>query len=175
MEVRRHHADGVRSEAMFSACGRYRYSLARNWGGAPRLGFVMLNPSTADERANDPTVARCQRRAREAGAGGLIVVNLFAWRATDPRALAKADDPVGPANDTAIIDCLAGTGHVICAWGNLGAWRGRAAAVGWALRATGHELWHLGLTQQGEPRHPLYVGAAMMPKAWMPEPRCIRV
>ena len=79
------------SEAVYSDCEAYRYSLTRIWEGAgQRVGFVMLNPSTATETQNDPTVERCERRARALGFGSFTVVNIFAWRDTDPRAMRAA-------------------------------------------------------------------------------------
>jgi hypothetical protein len=162
----RHAGDGCRSVAAFSACGAYRYRLRRCWdAGRPRLVAVMLNPSTADERANDPTVARVAARARAMGFGGFEVVNLFALRSTDPRALARAADPVGPGNDAAILAAARGAGLVLCAWGVHGALAGRGAAVEAMLRAGGHALHHLGLTRAGLPRHPLYLAgdAAVLP------------
>lgn len=84
------------SGAAFSPCRRYRYRLWRTWGDAAPAVFVMLNPSTADEIENDPTVERCERRARAMGFGGLRVANIFSLRSTDPTALYTSDDPVGP-------------------------------------------------------------------------------
>src|SRR3954469_17706712 len=90
--------------ARFSADGLYRYALWRVWDADRGLcNFLMLNPSTADETVNDPTVARCARRARSWGYGGLVVTNLFAFRATDPSGLRAAPDPVGPEDDAAIV------------------------------------------------------------------------
>src|SRR5580693_7206992 len=81
--------------------GEYRYSLTRIWDSSlfPMV-FIMLNPSTADHRNDDPTITRCRNRAlRDNTAGRLVVVNLFALRATDPRALTRHPEPVGPGND----------------------------------------------------------------------------
>ena len=91
------------SGATFSPCRRYRYTLWRQWDERPPATFIMLNPSTADETANDPTVERCQRRAQAMGYGGVRVANIFALRSTDPRALYTAEDPVGPENDHALL------------------------------------------------------------------------
>ncbi len=101
---RRSRARGMASAAHFSPCGCYRYRLSLSWDdAAPRLLVVMLNPSTADETLLDPTATRCVLRARALGFGAVWIVNLFALRATDPRALRGADDPVGPGNDAAIL------------------------------------------------------------------------
>ena len=154
------------SGAMFSECRLYRYRLWRYWDcTAPALCFVMLNPSTADEIDNDPTIERCQRRAMSAGYGGLEVVNLFAYRSTDPSMLLKVADPVGPQNDAAILAAVSGAGMVICAWGDDGAIRGRGTAVRARLVEEGVSLHALVLNKSGEPRHPLYVAYAALPFA----------
>lgn len=166
--VRRHRATGARSLAVYSGCGAFRYGLARRWGAGDLLVYVMLNPSTATELANDPTIERCERRARMLGYAGLAVVNLFAYRATRPRDLICAGDSVGPLNDRAIRLAAARAGAVLCAWGNHGTHQGRAAQVIKLLRETGRPLLHLGLTGIGAPRHPLYVAYAEKPRLWIP-------
>lgn len=151
--------------ATFSECGRYRYALWRQWDKSqPYCLFLMLNPSTADEVDNDPTIERCERRARAMGFGGLYVANLFAWRSTDPRALALADDPVGPANDKAIVKAAKKAGKVICGWGNDGTLRGRDATVLALLRKAKVEPHALAINKDGSPRHPLYVAYSEEPK-----------
>lgn len=91
------------SGADFSPCQRYRYKLWRKWGNGDLVNFLMLNPSTADAVQNDPTVERCERRARQLGFDGLIVTNLFAFRATDPRTLKAAPDPIGFPRDYILV------------------------------------------------------------------------
>lgn len=141
--------------AVFSPCRRWRYALWRIWDSDhPLLHFIMLNPSTADENANDPTVERCERRAREWGYGGLIVTNIFAWRSTDPRALLEVADPIGPENDSVIAKAVALARDTICAWGVHGRTRG-VALLGGAL--LGSRLYALSFTNDGTPGHPLYV------------------
>jgi hypothetical protein len=154
------------SEAVYSDCERYRYLLTRVWSPGPKVMFVMLNPSTATEVQNDPTVERCERRARVLGFGAFRVTNIFAFRATDPKVMRAADDPVGPGNDAAIRDSLHWADQVICAWGNHGVLGARGAAVEAMLRQSGLPLFHLGLTGQGQPRHPLYVGYDQRPEVW---------
>lgn len=155
--------DGQRSEAWYSPCEAYRYGLRRVWrpGGAEVL-FVMLNPSTADELRNDPTIERCQRRAEAMGYGGLRIANLFAFRATRPRDLKAAEAPVGPENDALLRDWAEASALTIAAWGVHGAWRGRGPEVARWLGAAQH----LGLTRDGHPRHPLYVPYATTPQPW---------
>lgn len=166
--LRRHRAGGTRSLAVYSDCGAYRYGLARRWGPGPLLLYVMLNPSTATERDNDPTIERCQRRAHALGYAGLGVVNLFAFRATRPDNLKRTVDSVGPANDQAILRAAGRADAILCAWGHHGSHLGRAGRVINLLVQTGRPLLHLGLTKGGAPRHPLYVAYAEKPQGWLP-------
>lgn len=151
--------------ARFSPCGTYRYHLWRSWSAKPPVVFLMLNPSTADAERNDPTVERCERRARAMGAGGLIVVNIFALRSTDPKALYRAVDPVGPDNDQSIVDgcTMERPRAVICAWGRHGSLNGRGAAVLALLRTHGVAPMCLGLNADGTPKHPLYLRYSAKP------------
>lgn len=155
--------------AIFSDCEQYRYQLWREWDDRlPSICFLMLNPSTADEQANDPTIARCETRAVEMKYGRLDVVNLFPWRATDPDQLSQAVDPIGPVNkaDGAIVDAVDCASIVICAWGAHTAADTRAADVLRMLQITGMtgKLYHLGLNQDGSPKHPLYIAMKTKPK-----------
>ena len=168
MIARRHEAAGTRSEALYSECEAYRYHLCRDWGEGGRLLYVLLNPSTATEERNDPTIERCERRARAAGFGGFAVANIFAFRATDPRDLKRAAEPVGAANDAVLADAAADAAMVLCGWGAHGGHLGRGEAVARLLGAGGYPLWHLGLTKAGHPRHPLYIGYARAPERWTP-------
>jgi hypothetical protein len=158
-------------DAWISACGTWRYGLSRDWGEGSCLAAVLLNPSTADAERDDATLVRMVGRARAGGFGRLVVVNLFALRATDPAALRRAADPVGPENDAAILAAVQGAGMVLCGWGSHGDLRGRGTQVEAMLRARGHGLWHLGLTQSGAPRHPLYVPKTVGPRQWEAEAR----
>ena len=166
MIERVHDGEGRVSRAVFSPCGAYRYLLERRWGdGAPVL-WIMLNPSTADERRNDPTIERCERRTRAMGAGAMAIANLHAFRATRPADLFRAADPTGPATDAGLARAAGAAGTVICGWGVHGAWGGRGRAVETMLRARGVRLHRLGATKDGHPRHPLYVGYATAHEAW---------
>lgn len=156
-----------KGEARISACGTWRYALVREWGAGPGLTAVLLNPSTADATRDDATLVRMIGRTRAAGFGRLVVANLFALRATDPGMLRQAADPVGPENDAAILAAAEEAAMVLCGWGVHGRLCGRADAVEAMLRARGHGLWHLGLTQGGAPRHPLYVAGAAVPQRWV--------
>lgn len=151
----------TQSRARFSACGNYRYWLTREFdSGVGVVNYLMLNPSTADAVVNDPTIARCERRAAAAGFQQLIVTNLFALRATDPRSLRTAPDPVGPENDQAILAAAQTAALVICAWGNHGSYLGRSAHVLALLRTAGVRPHALRITGAGEPGHPLYLPMA---------------
>lgn len=167
MITRSHTKGDAPSTAVYSDCECYRYSLTRIWqpGGRKAL-FVMLNPSTATEVQNDPTVERCERRARALGFGAFQVTNIFAWRDTDPRRMRAAADPVGPENDAAILAGADWADQVIAAWGTHGAHLQRGARVEALLRGTGRDLYHLGLSKAGHPKHPLYIAYAQQPEIW---------
>lgn len=144
--------------AIFSPCRAYRYQLYRRWSSGPSLVFVMLNPSTADAETNDPTVERCQRRARRLGFSGVVIANLFAFRATDRTVLSRVHDPIGPENDQAIRDAVSHHADVVCAWGTEGRLMGRDRAVLELLRVANVRRLCLGTNADGTPIHPLYLG-----------------
>jgi hypothetical protein len=153
--------------AEFSPCRKYRYRLWRQWDrSSPSAVFVMLNPSTADETENDQTVERCERRARAMGFGGVRVANIFALRSTDPAALPRHRDPVGPGNDVAILKSVTGAGIVVCAWGGHGRVHQRGEIVVRLLREHGVALHYLKLNKDGTPKHPLYVAYSVQPQLW---------
>lgn len=142
--------------AVLSECGQYRYRLTRNWDILLRPAtFVMLNPSTADAVTDDATIRRCIGFAKRWSCGGIIVVNLFAFRATDPNDLFRAAEPVGPDNDRYIRDAVREGYPVVGAWGNHGAYRDRAKAVCRLISRAGIWLSCLGHTKDKHPRHPL--------------------
>lgn len=154
----------TKSDAKFSECRTYRYMLVRRWAESGGLcNFLMLNPSTADEVTNDPTVERCERRARALGCRGLIVTNLFAFRATDPKVMKAAADPVGPENDLNILFAANLSDYVICAWGQHGKHLGRADAVRKMLTENGTRMLALKVSANGEPHHPLYLSYDLKP------------
>ena len=167
MIIRTHTKGDAPSTAIYSDCESYRYALTRIWDPSGRkVLFVMLNPSTATEVQNDPTVERCERRARTLGYGSFRVCNIFAFRATDPRVMRAQADPVGPANDAAILEGATWADSVVCAWGTHGAHLGRGPAVANLLSACGKPLLHLGLSKAGHPKHPLYIGYDKQPEPW---------
>lgn len=147
--------NNVGKGAVISPCGRYRYVLERWWSVDPRfLLFIMLNPSTADATEDDPTIRRLYAFTEREGFGNFVVTNLFAFRATHPRDMLAAPDPVGPDNDKYIIHYADRATKVVAAWGVQGWRRDRDLKVQALLLS---DLWCLGYTQEGDPRHPLYV------------------
>ena len=167
MIIRTHIKGDAPSTAVYSDCENYRYSLDRVWNPAgQRVMFVMLNPSKATEVQNDPTVERCERRARALGFGGFCVTNIFAWRATDPRDMRAAVDPTGPDNDQILIKNTGKSDSIIAAWGTHGAHMDRGLAVASMLRKHSKALFHLGLSKAGHPKHPLYLPYAQQPIPW---------
>jgi hypothetical protein len=165
----------VESSAVLSDCRRYRYELRRRFADGPTVLFIGLNPSTADEHADDPTIRRCLAFAKRWGYGQLVMANLYAWRCTDPRHLASAaEDPVGEMveverghwlnrNDVVLHRLAREADLRIAAWGaHLGPYVHRSAE---AMDLVGG-LHVLGLTKGLAPRHPLYMPAATDPVRW---------
>ncbi len=120
---------GLDCSASFSDCEAYRYLLTWRWSPAPLLVAWMLNPSTATHEKLDNTISGLKARAQAWGHGGVRVINLFAFRATQPKVMMAADDPAGPDNDAVTIDTLRRAARagdtVICAWGAHGKHRAR--------------------------------------------------
>lgn len=150
----------VAKHAILSECEKYRYVLSRTWGLEPPLVFVMLNPSTADDRVDDPTIRKCIGFARREKCGGIVVVNLYAWRATSPADMKKAADPIGPDNNRFIYSAVTGPCEkVVVAWG-ANAEPARARDVLKLIRDAGKEPLCLGKTNSLQPRHPLMLAYA---------------
>lgn len=148
--------------AVLSECQKYRYRLYRSWSDGPLVVFVMFNPSTADGIEDDPTIRKCIGFAQRWRYPGITVVNLFAVRSTDPRAVRRMlyADAVGLENDTAILTACATAAEVVVAWGcgyHMGAHSDRAKKVVRMIRDTYPSLRIscLGRSKDGHPRHPL--------------------
>lgn len=142
--------------AVFSEDRKYRYTLVRQFSsGTGIANFILLNPSTADETRNDPTVRRCMGYAAAWGFATLIVTNIFALRSTDPKALYLATDPVGPDNDRWILEVAKQASLVVAGWGAHGILRHRSFDLRGMLKP--FHVKCLGKTKDGEPRHPLYL------------------
>ena len=158
MITKKHIKDDINSEAIYSDCERYRYSLSRIWdSNKQNVLFVMLNPSTADEFKNDPTVERCERRARMLNFGAFCVCNIFAWRETNPYNLIKISNPIGEDNNLHILRASFSANLVICAWGVHGKHLNRDKEVTKLLLDNNTKLYHLGLTKENHPKHPQYI------------------
>ncbi len=156
----------MKRNALFSPDRSYRYDLWRTWDDAKRsVVFIGLNPSTADENADDPTIRRCMAFATAWGFGSLCMLNLFAVCATDPRDMMRAADPVGASNNGHILDVLAGSGLIIAAWGVHGVHLGRDREL---LRMVTWDIHCLGTTKDGHPRHPLYLSKLTRPVRFNP-------
>lgn len=146
---------------------RYRYTLVRQFDkGHGTVVFIMLNPSTADAIKDDPTIRRCKGFAQQWGYRQLLVVNLFAARATDPKDLKLMDDPVGKYNDSIILDTIKGAERVIVAWGNHGGHQDRDLEV-MGLIEPYCIPFCLGVTGSGSPKHPgrISYAAELLPYA----------
>jgi hypothetical protein len=146
--------------AYFSPDRVYRYMLYRDWASWSNMRTLVvigLNPSTADENDDDPTIRRCIGFAKREGCGRLVMLNLFALRATDPRVMKAHRDPIGAENDAVIRhwtrDECDWSSIVVAAWGVHGVHMGRSVTV----RLLTPQLYCLGVTQTGQPRHPLYL------------------
>lgn len=153
-------------ETVFSPCRKYRYRLRQIWNPAlPLLTFLMLNPSKADEVQNDPTVERCERRARNTKeCGGVEIINIFAYRATDPEDMKAQSDPIGPDNDKHILEAATNAYQVIAAWGKHGQHLHRGKQVLSMLVTNGIKPYHLKINKDGFPAHPLYISYETKPR-----------
>lgn len=162
----------VVSRASFSEDGRYRTVLERRWDGQPFgspgfVAWIMMNPSTADEQVDDPTVRRARDFTRRWGFGAMVVLNSFALRATRPAMLLDVEDPVGSGNDEAIRLWASQAARVIVAWGlPPKPLRWRSAALRDLLREAGVKPMALKVTASGEPGHPLYIAGDTLPVPW---------
>jgi hypothetical protein len=160
--------DGLPERYLYSRDMVFRYAFGRWWGDldlATTAVWVLLNPATGDtERRPRPTLGRCISRSRDIGATGLVIVNLFAFRHTDPKKLRTAPDAVGPANDDALRELTSAGLRTIVAWGAHGRLHSRSREVARHLA----DPMCLGTTSRGEPRHPLYVAADAPLVPWAP-------
>jgi len=150
--------------AIFSECERFRYTLTRRWSdGDGFVQFIGLNPSTATATQDDPTVRRCVNFAKAWGYDGMIMTNLFAFRATDPRQMKAHPVPVGPNNDMWLLRVARAVQQIVCCWGQHGTFLNRANDVETVLG--GFRLSCL-RASTGEPHHPLYLPKTLRPIDW---------
>lgn len=159
--------------AVISPCGLYRYRLERSIGGflaGPTVAWIMVNPSTADAETDDATIRKVIGFSERLGFGDIVVGNLFAFRATDIRALRTAVDPIGPHGDAYLSTIMRGAEKVIVAWGpcaKLPRWlRSRWTEVAGIAEANSTPLWCLGTAQDGHPLHPLMLGYERRLRLW---------
>lgn len=155
----------MKGSAIISEDGRYRYRLDRgrkDSGG--NVCWIMLNPSTADAVKDDPTIRRCWGFTGKWGQSSLTVVNLFAYRATSPKDMKAATDPVGPENDKYILEAMRESIVAVAAWGQHGTFRGRAGEVRQMLMDEKISLYCLGRSKTGQPKHPLYIPYTVEPQ-----------
>ncbi|WP_298462095.1 DUF1643 domain-containing protein [uncultured Cellulomonas sp.] len=164
------HFDGSWQAYLYSPDMVYRYAFTRWWAhpdASTTAVWVLLNPATGDtEQRRRPTLDRCIAWSKRSGFVGLTIVNLFAFRHTDPRALRTADNPTGPVNDEVLRAVTTAGGKTIAAWGSHGRLNARSTQVAPLLK----EPMCLGTTRTGEPLHPLYVPADRPLTAWAPQP-----
>ena len=146
--------------ADFSRCRKYRYTLWRTWNESkPKVMFLGLNPSTADEVKNDPTVTRCIKYSQKWGYGGMYMMNIFAFRTTYPIELKKAKEPIGKDNNKWILTISKKVDLCIAAWGNDGLYLNRSDKI----KELVPNLHCLKINSCGEPAHPLYLKANLKP------------
>ena len=143
----------VNKNATFSDCRKYRYALSRTWNGKKKtILFIGLNPSTANEKIDDPTIRRCINYAQNWGYGSLLMVNLFAYRATLPSELKNVKNPIGNDNDLHILELSKKADIAVAAWGNEGFLLNRDKVVKKLIP----NLMCLKINKSGQPAHPLY-------------------
>jgi len=143
----------IHKNATISDCRKYRYALSRNWDDKMRtVLFIALNPSTADEINDDPTIRRCINYAENWGYGSILVANLFAYRTTKPAKLRYVKNPVGNDNDQHIMDLSKKAHIIVAAWGNEGSLFNRDKEVARLIP----NLMCLKVNKSGQPTHPLY-------------------
>jgi hypothetical protein len=160
-----------KTTATFSPDLRYRFTLTRSWNNfqdvEKRVVFIMLNPSTADERVLDPTIRRCLGYAMDWGFNTLEIGNIFALRSTDPQMLYEVEDPIGPGNDDALVHMCLDADLVIAGWGHHGVYRARWEEVT-EMIADFREIYCLGRTKKDhQPKHPLYLKKNEQPQLYV--------
>jgi hypothetical protein len=165
--------------ASFTPCRTWRYALWRRWNDSRvedidgtdlgpdyhrMVAFIGLNPSTADETQDDPTIRRCISFAKDWGFDGMAMLNLFAFRATEPAVMKAAADPVGPDNDECLRRAVRLFAMTVAAWGTHGVHQNRDYAIRGFISPA--QLYVLGLTKDGHPKHPLYLRSGLQPVRW---------
>ncbi|WP_439288004.1 DUF1643 domain-containing protein [Lonepinella sp. BR2904] len=156
-------SEAVKTGAILSECRKYRYALWRIWDESkPKVMFIGLNPSTADETNDDRTITRCIQFAKSWGYGGIYMTNLFSYRATRSNEIYTPDDPIGKDNDQYILDYAKKSDKVIVGWGNRGSYLNRSKQVYELI----DNLYCLVVNKTGEPKHPLYIASSAVPQEY---------
>lgn len=154
----------MKKDAVLSECSQYRYSLSRIWDETkPIIGFIALNPSTADHVEDDRTISRCINFSKLWGFGGFYMLNLFAYRATKPSDMMQSDSPIGSENNKYILELNNKVEKIVVCWGDKGRHKSRAREVIKLL--SNNDLYCISINNSGEPKHPLYIkgDAKLMP------------
>jgi len=155
--------DNDNNGAVFSSCNYYRYALWRIWDKSkPQIMFIGLNPSTADETNNDPTITRCINYATSWGFGSIYMVNIFSYKTTYPKELKNVSDPIGKETDIWIKRIYKRSEMCIASWGNNGQLLNRSDEI----RRLIPKMYCLKITKSGEPSHPLYLKASLQPEIY---------
>lgn len=149
----------IKRNTVISSCEKYRYQLWREWGSASAVDnsyvlFIGLNPSTADGLTDDPTLRRCISFSKKWGYESLCMVNLFAYRTTNPDMLYKVESPIGEENNQFLLNAVTNASITVAAWGNKGVFLGRDQEVKKMIKG---QSYCLGLTKRKQPKHPLYI------------------
>lgn len=149
-------------QTIFNSDRTHRFTLWRQWDGSlPYLAVIGLNPSTADETNDDPTIRRCISFAKTWGLGGYLMLNAFSFRATDPEVMKAQETPNDPSNNGFLIDGCRGAGLVLCGWGVHGTFKDREKELKELLKPFNPQC--LGFTKGGQPKHPLYIKGTTKP------------
>ena len=164
----------IEKKTIFSEDRKYRYALWRSYAddlfvNRAKEGFVQfigLNPSTADEIADDNTIRKCATLIKKWGYLEFCMTNLFAFRATDPKEMKKEKEPIGSDNDRHLFEISERADFIVCAWGRDGRHENRGQIVSHWLCVGGRRLHHLGLNDDGSPKHPLYLSGKTEPMLW---------
>jgi len=150
----------LKTDAKLSNCRNYRFALWRTWDESKPFAMIIgLNPSTADEVEDDPTITRCINFAKSWGYGGVCMANLFAYRTKSPSIMKSQNDPIGADNDVWLAKLAKDAGIVVAAWGNHGSHLSRSSTVKKLIP----NLHYLNMNQSGEPTHPLYLKGDLKP------------
>jgi len=158
---------GPATGAIFSECRNHRFALWRIWDRRkPFVCFIGLNPSTADETKNDNTVSRCVRFAEDFGGGGLVMLNAFSYRATDPEEMKRQAVPNLMENIDWISAFVGLAALSVAAWGTHGTFANQSDFIAYRMRKDLRMLHCLGTNKDGTPKHPLYLKADTKPVLW---------